>query len=237
MSSAARPAEGIAGFVIDRLEVTQAGRPLLRGLTAVIPAGECTAVVGASGSGKTTLLRVLNRLVEPTRGRVLLDGCDLTATDVLALRRRVALVAQHPVALTDRVQDELRVARAALRDQDIAALLARVGLPAEFSHRAMAELSGGETQRICLARTLAIEPQVLLLDEPTSALDQTNTTLIIAMVREHLAGGGTVVLVSHDLTLVRELAHHMMVLDHGRLLAAGPATQIGDQDIISRAAR
>jgi putative ABC transport system ATP-binding protein len=220
-----------AGFVIERLEVTRAGRQLLRALNASIPAGECTAVVGASGAGKTTLLRVLNRLEEPTRGRVLLDGIDLAAMDVLALRRRVGLVAQRPAALTDRVSDELRVGRQELSGRELTELLARVGLGAEFAGRTMRELSGGEAQRICLARALAVRPQVLLLDEPTSALDAGNTALISQLVRDHLASGGTTVLASHDLTLVRGLAHQILVLDHGRLAATAPPTDVDDQDI------
>jgi putative ABC transport system ATP-binding protein len=210
------------GFVLEDLSVTRAGTRLLHRVSARIPPGECTAVLGASGAGKTTLLRVLNRLEEPTHGRVLLDGVALPELDVLNLRRQVALVGQRPVALTDRVADELRVGCPTLSAPELDRLLARVGLPAEFARRGMAELSGGETQRVCLARALAVQPQVLLLDEPTSALDQRNTALITQLVRDHQSGGGTTVLVSHDLALVREIAHRVLALDRGRLVAAGP---------------
>src|SRR5437764_1384290 len=116
------------------------------GVPGRVPAGRCTAVVGPSGSGKSTLLRLLNRLVEPTAGRILLDGVPLPALEVLALRRRVGLVAQHPVLLADRVADDLRVGRPQLDDGRVAELLARVGLPAGFDQRRTAGLSGGEAQ-------------------------------------------------------------------------------------------
>jgi len=222
---------GDGGFVLDRVSVTRGGAPLLRALNARIAPRQCTAVVGASGAGKTTLLRLLNRLEEPTQGRVLLDGVPLPELDVLALRRRVALVGQRPVALTDRVADDLRLGQPTLGTQELSALLVRVGLPAGFAGRAMGELSGGETQRVCLARALAVNPQWLLLDEPTSALDQRNIALIDQLVRDHLADGGSTVLVSHDLALVRGLAHLVLVLDHGRLVDAGPPRDIDDREV------
>src|SRR5262249_37785035 len=154
------------------------------------------------GSGKSTLLRLLNRLVEPTAGRVLLNGVPLPALEVLGLRRRVGLVAQQPVLLADRVADDLRVGRPELDDDRAAELLARVGLPAGFEERGTRGLSGGEAQRVCLARALAVEPEVLLLDEPTSALDGVNVAVVADLAREHVAGGGTVVLVSHDLAVI-----------------------------------
>jgi putative ABC transport system ATP-binding protein len=99
-------------------------------------------------------------------------------------------------------------------------------LPAEFAARRTAGLSGGEAQRLCLARALAVEPEVLLLDEPTSALDGLIATLIADLARDHVASGGTVVLVSHDLAVVRRVAHHVLVLDVGRLTGSGPPAEI-----------
>ena len=216
----------MGGFVLDAITVTSGPARLLDGVSGCMEPGRCTAVVGPSGAGKSTLLRVLNRLEEPTDGRVLLDGRPIGEIDVLELRRRVGLVAQQPVLLTDRVADELRVGRRDLSAELSLALLQRVGLPAEFAARDTAELSGGEAQRLCLARALAVEPEVLLLDEPTSALDGLTAALIANLARDHVAGGGTVVLVTHDLTVVRRVAHHVLVLDAGRLTASGPPKEI-----------
>ena len=216
----------MGGFTLDAVTVTRGPARLLDAVSGCIQAGRCTAVIGPSGAGKSTLLRVLNRLEDPTAGRVLLDGKPIGEMDVPGLRRRVGLVAQRPVLLTDRVADELRVGRRDLSAEQSLALLQRVGLPADFAARGTAELSGGEAQRLCLARALAVEPEVLLLDEPTSALDGLTAALIADLARDHVAGGGTVVLVSHDLAVVRRVAHHVLVLDHGRLVASGPPTEI-----------
>jgi putative ABC transport system ATP-binding protein len=217
----------MGGFTLDAITVTRGPARLLDAISGCIEAGRCTAVVGPSGAGKSTLLRVLNRLEDPADGRVLLDGRPIGEMDVLGLRRRVALVAQQPVLLTDRAADELRVGRHDLAAEQSSALLQRVGLRADFAARGTAELSGGEAQRLCLARALAVEPEVLLLDEPTSALDGLTAALITDLARDHVASGGTVVLVSHNLAVVRRVAHHVLVLDGGRLTASGPPTQIG----------
>jgi len=209
------------GFLLDRVSVTRGTARLLDGVSARIEVGRCTAVVGPSGAGKSTLLRLLNRLDDPTAGRVLLDGVAVAELDVLVLRGRVGLVAQRTVLLADRVTEELRVGRADLTERRAVELLTRVGLHAGFLVRRTAELSGGEAQRLCLARALAVEPEVLLLDEPTSALDGVNAAVIADLARGHVARAGTVVLVSHDLAVVRGIADHVLVLDRGRLVASG----------------
>jgi UDP-glucose/iron transport system ATP-binding protein len=215
-----------SGFLLDRVTVTRGDARLLDTISADLPAGQCTAVVGASGAGKSTLLRLFNRLEDPTAGQIRLDDIPLAQLDVLALRRRVGLVAQRPVLLTDQVADDLRVGRSELGDDRVRELLDRVGLPAGFAPRRTSELSGGEAQRVCLARALAVEPEVLLLDEPTSALDGVSSAVIIDAARGHLAAGGTVVLVSHDLAVVRGIADTVLVLDHGRLVAHGRPDEI-----------
>lgn len=216
----------MAGFALDQVSVTYGPTRVLDGIDARIEAGECTSVVGASGSGKSTLLRVLNRLEEPTSGRVLLDGQPITGMDVLRLRRRVALVPQQPVLLAGTGRDEVRVGRPDLPEHRIAELVKLVGLPPAMLDRRTERLSGGEAQRLCLARALALEPEVLLLDEPTSALDGVNVALIAELARGHVASGGSVVLVSHDLAVVRTLADRVLVLDGGRLTAAGAPEDI-----------
>jgi putative ABC transport system ATP-binding protein len=214
------------GFILDNVTVASRQIRLLDAISARIPARGCTAIVGPSGAGKTTLLRLLNRLTEPTHGRVLLDGVPVAELDVLALRRRVGLVAQHPTLLTDRVADELRVGTPELPAARQAALLKRVGLPTGIAEQRTRELSGGEAQRVCLARALAVAPQVLVLDEPTSALDGLNAALIADLARAHINSGGTVVLASHDLTVIGRIADTVLALDRGRLTEAGPADSI-----------
>ena len=192
---------------------------VLRQVSAHFPGGRCSAVRGASGSGKTTLLRLFNRLIDPTVGRVLLDDVPLTELDVLVLRRRVGLVAQAPVVLTDAVLDEVRVGRPDLSERRVTELLARVGLGEKFVTRPTSGLSGGEAQRLCLARSLAVEPQVLLLDEPTSALDGPSAAVIATLVRDHVSEGGTVVLASHDQALVGSVADRVFEINRGRVTA------------------
>lgn len=208
----------IEGFCLDQVSVSRGTATLLSQVSMSIPAGRCTAVMGASGAGKSTLLRLLNRLAEPTTGRITLDGVPIAELDVSALRRRVGLVAQAPVLLTDRVLDEVRVGRCDLREAGAVELLERVGLPPEFTMRATAELSGGEVQRLCLARALAVEPTTLLLDEPTSALDEASAGVIGALVSDYVSEGGTVVLVSHDRGLVENIAAQVLFLERGRLV-------------------
>jgi putative ABC transport system ATP-binding protein len=206
-----------SGFVLDQVGVTVDGRSVLVDVDAEVPHGRCTALVGPSGAGKTTLLRLLNRLGDPTAGRITLDGVGLPDLDVLALRRRVGLVAQRPVLLTDTVADELRVGRLDLPTARAAELLTMAGLPDGFHDRTCAGLSGGEAQRVCLARELAVSPQVLLLDEPTSALDGPAAGLIADLIRRHIADAGTVVLISHDPELVRRAADRALSLRDGRI--------------------
>ncbi len=213
-------------FSLVDVEVEKPGTRVLRGVSAQLAAGRCTALVGPSGAGKSTLLRLLDRLEEPSAGRVLLAGEPVRSYDVQALRRRVGFVQQAPVALGPTVLADLRVGRPDLPQAEAAALLARVGLDGAWLQRDRASLSGGEAQRCCLARALAVGPEVLLLDEPTAALD----ARAAAAVEEVLAGlvrdGLTTVLVSHDLRQARRLADDVLVLAAGELIANGPAEEV-----------
>ncbi|MBI1377553.1 MAG: ATP-binding cassette domain-containing protein [Frankiales bacterium] len=187
-------------------------------------AGGVTAVAGPSGSGKSTLLRLLNRLAEPTSGRVLFGGRDVRELDVLELRRSAVLVPQRATPLTEDVFAEVRVAAPALSDTEVAALLARVALDAgALRGRSPASLSGGELQRLCLARALAVSPRVLLLDEPTSALDPRSGDAVDEVIRGLVRDGLSVVLVSHDVVRAGRVADDVLVLHEGRVTARGPA--------------
>jgi putative ABC transport system ATP-binding protein len=164
--------------------------PIVEGFCAVVPAQGLTVIVGPSGSGKTTLLRLLNRLDDPDDGVVLFEGRDVRDYDVLELRRRVQSVGQVPVTFPGTVADNVRGGPTDL--------LIRVGLDPQLANREADRLSVGEAQRMALARSLALSPDVLALDEPTSALDMANKAGIERLVRELADSGLTVVMVSHD---------------------------------------
>ena len=214
------------GFTVEAVTVRRGGAALLDSITVDIAAEACTAVVGPSGAGKSTLLRVLNRLEEPVTGRVCWQGTPLPDMDAPALRRRIGLVAQQPVLLAERVLDELWVGQPRLSGQAAEELLDRVGLAETFAGRRSAELSGGQAQRVCLARALAVEPDVLLLDEPTTGLDAVNASVVEDVIRGFVSAGGTVVVASHDATLVARVAHQVVLLDGGRLVTVGLPTDI-----------
>lgn len=209
-------------FILESVGLRRGEARILADVSADVSAGTCLAVTGPSGAGKSSLLRLLNRLADPTEGRILFEGRPLAEYDVTGLRRQVGLVAQRPVLLTSTVADELRVGAAGLSDDEAALLLERVGLEAAFAARTTGGLSGGEAQRVCLARSLAVRPRVLLLDEPTSALDEASAQALENTVAEFVRSGGTAVLVSHRLDQVLRLAGHALVLKAGQVAESGP---------------
>ena len=217
------PAPELFSLVDVTFEVD--GRLILDHINDHIHEGHVTGIVGASGSGKSTLLRLLNRLEEPTSGHILFRGVPIIELDVRELRRRVGMVAQRAVMLTDRVDSEVRVGATGLTDADVDRLLAQVALEHLDRDQRPDDLSGGEQQRLALARALAVNPEVLLLDEPTSALDHASAVSVDDVVRGLTKSGLSVVLVSHDLRRAAALTHDALVLDHGRLIERGdPAT-------------
>jgi ABC-type glutathione transport system ATPase component len=225
------------------------------GVDLVLHEGEALGLVGESGSGKTTMLRVFLRLVDASEGRVLFAGNDITRgrdAALRALRRQVQVVFQNPhAALDPRMSVFAAVAepllllggrllggrlpggrllggnsRAVLREQ-VATLLADVGLSAEFMPRYPHELSGGQKQRVCIARALAPQPRVLLLDEPTSALDVSVQAQMIELLAALRARHGLAYLfVSHNLAVVRLLCERAAVMQHGRIVEQGTAAQV-----------
>jgi putative ABC transport system ATP-binding protein len=186
-------------FEYRHVRVDGDGGPIVAGFCAVVPAEGLTVMVGPSGAGKTTLLRLLNRLDDPDDGVVLFEGRDVRDYDVLELRRRVQLVGQVPVTFPGTVADNI--------GGDTAVLLARVRLDPFLAGREADRLSVGEAQRMALARSLGLRPDVLALDEPTSALDVAHKAGIELLIRELADSGLTVVMVSHD-------PHHAELADH-----------------------
>lgn len=203
---------------VRRLRYAVGGTEILAGVDALVPDGEVTAVVGPSGAGKSTLLRTINRLIEPSSGEVYLDGEPTGSLDPLELRRRVGMVFQIPALFGPSVREAvLYGARLAGRDADPERLLEVVGLDPSMSGRAPETLSVGQQQRVSVARTLALEPEALLLDEPTSALDEAARRKIEDLVGDLNARLGlTMVFVSHDLSQVGRVADRVVLLVEGK---------------------
>lgn len=209
-------------FAFEGVAVEDGSRTLLARVDARLPDGGVTVLLGPSGSGKSTLLRLCNLLEVPTRGRVLFRGADLAGCDVLAHRRRVGMVFQQPVPFGGTVRDNLRVAAPEAPEADLRAALGRAHLPASFLDRVASELSGGESQRACLARSLVPGPEVLLMDEPTSALDGDARDALERLARELADDGVPVVWVTHDLAQAARLATWVVRLEAGRVRWSGP---------------
>jgi putative ABC transport system ATP-binding protein len=204
-------------FAFEQVRVESANGVRLRDLTATVADDAITVIVGPSGSGKTTLLRLCNRLDVPTSGRVCFRGDDVARLDPLRLRRRVGMVFQRPTLFEGTVRDNLLEADESLDDDTMALALERVDLPRSFLARPRGELSGGEAQRCCLARTLITAPEVLLMDEPTAALDPDRRQGIERLVLRLVDEGTPVLWVTHDLDQARRLGGPTLVLVEGRL--------------------
>jgi putative ABC transport system ATP-binding protein len=212
--------------------VERQGLRALDGLTAAIPGHGVTAVFGPSGAGKSTLLRLCNRLELPTSGRVCFYGSDIAGLDPLWLRRRVGMCFQRPTPFPGTVADNLRAADPDASDTRMRDTLTRVALTGSWLDRDVADLSGGEAQRVCLARTLMAQPQVLLLDEPTSAVDDEAAEVIERAVRELAADGTPALWVTHDSAQVERAADRVLRLESGRSMGLGPvASRPGDGSV------
>lgn len=214
------------------------GRPPVRavdGLDLEVARGETLCLIGPSGCGKTTTLRLMNRLEQPTRGRVLVEGRDTSEVDVIALRRSMGYVLQAGALFPHLTVEanvgllcELEGWESERTRARVTELLELVHLdPAEFAGRLPEELSGGQQQRVGVARALALDPPVLLMDEPFGALDPITRD---GLQREFLDLSGrlgkTIVLVSHDLREASLLADRVALLRAGKLLQVGPPEEL-----------
>lgn len=207
----------------------EAGRPAVEELSLSIPAGAITALIGPSGSGKSTVADLVCSLLAPNKGRVLIDGAELTAESAQAWRRQVAYVPQDPFLLDESIAANLRLARPQASLADIKDALERASalefvaqLPHGIDTRLGengAQLSGGQRQRIALARALVMEPQLLVLDEATSALDWESQAAIARSI-EALRGRVTVLAIAHRLSMVAS-ADHVIALNSGRVVEVG----------------
>jgi polar amino acid transport system ATP-binding protein len=201
---------------------------VLRGVDLDVARGGTACVIGPSGSGKSTLLRTINRLIEPDRGDVLLDGRSVLRDDPDALRQRVGMVFQqfnlfpHMTVLRNITLALRRIRRLSEEEAEQVARtqLELVGLAGKADARP-AHLSGGQQQRVAIARALALQPQVMLFDEATSALDPELVKGVLGVMAELSAGGMTMVVVTHEMGFAREVADTVAFMDRGVVLEAG----------------
>jgi phosphate transport system ATP-binding protein len=226
----------------DRFSVFYRANEAVRQVSLAIPDGRVTAIIGPSGCGKSTLLRAINRMNDlipgcRTGGRLLFDGQDIHSpdVDVVALRRRVGMVFQKPNPFPKSIFDNVAygprlhgsASRGELREI-VERSLVSAALWDEVKDRLDQNalgLSGGQQQRMCIARALAVDPEVLLMDEPTSALDPRATARIEDLIAE-LKGRYTIIIVTHNMQQAARVSDHTAFLYEGRLIEFGPTRQV-----------
>jgi peptide/nickel transport system ATP-binding protein len=211
------------------------------GVSFALRRGETLGLVGESGCGKSTLARAILKLTLPRSGRVLFDGIDLTALsgpDLRALRRRFQIIFQDPIAslnprrrVADLIAEPLRIAGvtdAAERQRRVTDVLAAVGLDAELALPRFAhEFSGGQCQRLCIARALILEPELVVCDEPVSALDVSIRAQIINLLEAMKARYGlTLLFIAHDLAVVKAVSDRVAVMYLGKLVEIAPTERL-----------
>ncbi len=226
------------------IRVEHVGKVFDGGITALddcslsISRGEVVAIIGPSGSGKSTMLRCLNLLEQPTSGKVIVDGVDITDAKInLDLhRRKMGMVFQHFNLFPNMtVKKNITLAPVHLRlksqkEADAAAtkLLERIGL-ADKANAYPAMLSGGQKQRIAIVRALAMEPEVMLFDEPTSALDPEMVGEVLDVMKELARSGMTMVVVTHEMGFAREVADRVIFMDSGKILEVNTPDELFDR--------
>ena len=219
---------------------------VLDGISTTVERGEVVAVIGPSGSGKSTFLRCLNLLETPTSGRIVVDGIEMTdkRTDITRARQKIGMVFQHFHLFPHMtVMDNITFAPVKVKgvSPDAARrkameLLEQVGL-ADKADAYPSKLSGGQKQRAAIARSLAMEPEVMLFDEPTSALDPEMVKEVLEVIRGLASAGMTMLIVTHEMKFAREAASSILFLDGGKLLEKNAPEKFFAKPDSERAAR
>ncbi len=224
-----------AAICFDRLLCSHGALRVLGPVDLSIAPGSFVALVGASGSGKSTLIRSITHLHVPAAGRVEVDGIDVVSSDVVKLRRRIGYVFQSVglfphMDVAANIGIGARISGSSLPSGRVADLLALVGLDPSFAARMPDSLSGGQAQRVGVARALALEPAIMLMDEPFGALDPVTRDRLAREVRSlHDRLGLTTLMVTHDMAEALLVADRILVLDAGLIVAdAPPATLIAN---------
>lgn len=231
-----------AHIQVQNLDVTYSGHPALKNVSVEIPKGQITAIMGPSGCGKTTLLKSMNRLLEVhdgarITGQVLIDEVNIydPTVDVTDIRKKTGLLAQRPYPLPMSIYDNVAygmrihgLKKGRELDRAVQHYLEMAGLWDEVKDRLKSpatRLSIGQQQRLCLARGLAVEPEILLGDEPTSALDPISAQHIEERLHE-LKQQYTIVLVTHTLRQAKRLADYVIFMYLGEVVEQGPAREV-----------
>lgn len=212
---------------VEGLQKSFGENEVLKGINAEIHKGDVMVVIGASGSGKSTFLRCLNLLEEPTGGKIIFDGVDLSdkKVDINLHRRKMGMVFQqfnlfpHMTVLKNMILGPVKLLKKSKEEatKEAMELLERVGL-ADRANDYPSQLSGGQKQRVAIARALAMDPQVILFDEPTSALDPEMVTEVLDVIKELAKTGITMLLVTHEMGFAREVADRIIFMDNGQIL-------------------
>ena len=216
---------------------------VLRGVDLKVMRGERVVICGPSGSGKSTLLRCINRIEDWQRGRVIVDGMELTEDlkKIDEVRREVGMVFQqfnlfpHLTVLDNCTLAPIWVRKLPKKEADEVArhFLERVRIP-EQADKYPAQLSGGQQQRVAIARALCMQPKIMLFDEPTSALDPETIGEVLSVMKRLADEGMTMVVVTHEMTFARRVGDWVAVFETGRIVEQGPPTQIFDAPTTER---
>ena len=220
--------------IIRRQKLDAGGEvTILQELDACFEMGQLSVLLGPSGGGKTTVLRLLNRLDSPDSGQIVRRGKPLDSYPVRQLRRKVAFMPQQPKVFKGSLKENLLLpltfCQSLVPEPTQSAfneLLEKVGLEVGLIDRPATELSGGEKQRLALARLLLIQPEVLLLDEPANGLDPPAREQLNRLLRQQVASGVTVVLSSHDIPFTRRVADNFLFLNQGRISVQGKIEEL-----------
>ncbi len=205
------------------LTLRRGGQPVLQNVSLDVAVGELLVVIGPSGSGKSSLLRCCNRLNDIDTGTILLDGQSIYALPVTELRRKVGMMFQKTAAFAGTVAENIafgaRLQGETVARTDLLALMEQVSLETELADKPAASLSGGQEQRLAIARALALKPSLLLLDEPTSALDPIATNRVEeSLLRLRAQSDLTMIWVSHSIEQARRIGSRVLLLDAGRVI-------------------
>jgi putative ABC transport system ATP-binding protein len=202
-------------------------RTIIDNISYTFDCGDIYTIVGPSGAGKSSLLRLLNRLDEPTGGEVFFEGQDYRSVPTRTIRRRIGYLFQAPYLFPESIADNIKYAAPDITDDRLSFFLVQVGLDKHRRDESVENLSGGEKQRVALARLLAVEPSVLLLDEPTSSLDPTATREIEELVLKIAAQRCfTVIMVTHEPRQALRLSGQTLLLVKGRLIESGTTEKV-----------